>query len=186
MKPIVAVIVLLPTLELAQPLPQPKPTGPGGSCPHGYTSSGSFCVPSQGAPRTRSRCRRTAAARMAGPRAARSACTADNDPDIHPQALKCMKAADRRNLRDDALDASVMRRHLQDVSPRVTRTKDPDLGSVDLRPQACKRDRIAVTTSLQLRVYLLPWLAAGFAEIDIVVGDDGKASTRKVLRIFED
>jgi hypothetical protein len=26
----------------AQPLPQPKPLGPGGSCPHGYTSSGSF------------------------------------------------------------------------------------------------------------------------------------------------
>ena len=33
----------------AEPLPVPKPLGPGGSCPHGYTSSGSFCVPSQGA-----------------------------------------------------------------------------------------------------------------------------------------
>ena len=42
-------IALLPSLTLAQPLPQPKPTAPGGSCPHGYTSSGSFCVPSQGA-----------------------------------------------------------------------------------------------------------------------------------------
>jgi hypothetical protein len=30
-------------------LPQPKPTGPGGSCPHGYASSGSFCVPREGA-----------------------------------------------------------------------------------------------------------------------------------------
>ena len=48
MKRIVAIIItLLPSLALAQPLPQPKP--PGGSCPHGYTSSGSFCVPSQGA-----------------------------------------------------------------------------------------------------------------------------------------
>ena len=26
-----------------------KPLGPGGSCPFGYTSSGSFCTPSQGA-----------------------------------------------------------------------------------------------------------------------------------------
>jgi len=33
---------------LAQPLPVPKPSGPGGSCPHGYTSSGSFCVPGAG------------------------------------------------------------------------------------------------------------------------------------------
>jgi hypothetical protein len=31
----VAVIALLPSLALAQPLPQPKPLGPGGSCPHG-------------------------------------------------------------------------------------------------------------------------------------------------------
>ena len=43
--------LLLPTLALAQPLPLPlpRPPGPGGSCPHGYTSSGSYCVPSAGA-----------------------------------------------------------------------------------------------------------------------------------------
>ncbi len=35
--------MLTPSLALAQPLPQPQPVGPGGSCPHGYTSSGSFC-----------------------------------------------------------------------------------------------------------------------------------------------
>jgi hypothetical protein len=35
-------------LAQSQPLPVPKPPGPGGSCPHGYMSSGSFCVPSQG------------------------------------------------------------------------------------------------------------------------------------------
>jgi hypothetical protein len=34
---------------LAEPWVQPRPQGPGGSCPHGWTSSGSFCVPSQGA-----------------------------------------------------------------------------------------------------------------------------------------
>jgi len=34
--------MLTPPLALAQPLPQP--VGPGGSCPNGYTSSGSFCV----------------------------------------------------------------------------------------------------------------------------------------------
>jgi hypothetical protein len=33
----------------AEPLPVAKSAGPGGSCPHGYTSSGSFCVPAQGA-----------------------------------------------------------------------------------------------------------------------------------------
>lgn len=49
MKPIFAVIIaLLPSLALAQQ-PVPKPAGAGGSCPHGYTASGSFCVPSQGA-----------------------------------------------------------------------------------------------------------------------------------------
>jgi hypothetical protein len=37
------------TLALAQPLPLPKPPGLGGSCPHGWLSSGSYCVPSAGA-----------------------------------------------------------------------------------------------------------------------------------------
>ena len=32
----------------AQALPQPKAGSPGGSCPFGYTSSGAFCIPSQG------------------------------------------------------------------------------------------------------------------------------------------
>jgi hypothetical protein len=36
-------------LALAQALPQPKPAGPGGSCPHGYSSPGSFFVPREGA-----------------------------------------------------------------------------------------------------------------------------------------
>jgi hypothetical protein len=42
-------MLLLASPALADPLPVPKPPGPGGSCPFGYTSSGSFCVPSQGA-----------------------------------------------------------------------------------------------------------------------------------------
>jgi hypothetical protein len=33
----------------AEPLPLPKPPSPGGSCAHGWLSSGSYCVPSQGA-----------------------------------------------------------------------------------------------------------------------------------------
>ena len=41
---IIAALVLSILPALAQPLPQPKPPGPGGSCPHGYMSSGSFCV----------------------------------------------------------------------------------------------------------------------------------------------
>ncbi|HEY2533869.1 MAG TPA: hypothetical protein VGJ20_39095 [Xanthobacteraceae bacterium] len=47
---IVAIIIIvpLPSPTLAQ-LPVPKPPGPGRSCPHGYTASGSFCIPSQGA-----------------------------------------------------------------------------------------------------------------------------------------
>jgi hypothetical protein len=39
---------------LAQPLPQPMPPGPGGSCAHGWSRSGSFCVPCAGA---QDRCR---------------------------------------------------------------------------------------------------------------------------------
>jgi hypothetical protein len=49
MRTFVVITVLLPSLALAQSLPQPKPAGPGGSCPYGYTSSGSFCVPREGA-----------------------------------------------------------------------------------------------------------------------------------------
>jgi hypothetical protein len=41
--------LLLASPAFADPLPVTKPLGPGGSCPHGYFSSGSFCVPSQGA-----------------------------------------------------------------------------------------------------------------------------------------
>jgi hypothetical protein len=43
------VVVLYGCLARAEPLPQPKPPGPGGSCPNGYLSSGSFCTPSAGA-----------------------------------------------------------------------------------------------------------------------------------------
>jgi hypothetical protein len=45
---IIAALVLSILPVLAQPLPVPKPSGQGGSCPHGYTSSGSFCVPGAG------------------------------------------------------------------------------------------------------------------------------------------
>jgi hypothetical protein len=48
MKSIVAIMPLLSSLALAQQ-PVPKPPGPSGSCPHGYSSSGSFCVPRTGA-----------------------------------------------------------------------------------------------------------------------------------------
>jgi hypothetical protein len=48
MRTLAVITVLLPSLALSQPLPQPKRAGPGGSCPHGYTSSGSFCVPRKG------------------------------------------------------------------------------------------------------------------------------------------
>lgn len=44
----VVIALLSPSLAFAQPLPQPLPPGPA-SCPHGYTASGSFCVPRQGA-----------------------------------------------------------------------------------------------------------------------------------------
>jgi hypothetical protein len=43
-----AAIALTATAAGAQPLPVPKPPGPAGSCPHGYTSSGSFCTSSRG------------------------------------------------------------------------------------------------------------------------------------------
>ncbi len=46
---IIAALVLSILPARAQPLPQPKPPGPGGSCPHGYLSSGSFCASARGA-----------------------------------------------------------------------------------------------------------------------------------------
>jgi hypothetical protein len=46
---IIAGLIMWLASALADPLPAPKPPGPGGSCPFGYTSSGSFCVPSRGA-----------------------------------------------------------------------------------------------------------------------------------------
>jgi hypothetical protein len=42
-------IILWACGAIAAPLPQPKSAGPGGSCPFGYMSSGSFCMPSAGA-----------------------------------------------------------------------------------------------------------------------------------------
>ena len=41
-------LLLAATAAGAEPLPVPKPPI-AGSCPHGYTSSGSFCTPAQGA-----------------------------------------------------------------------------------------------------------------------------------------
>ena len=42
-------LALVTTTALTEPLPVPKPPGLGGSCPHGYLASGSFCAPGQGA-----------------------------------------------------------------------------------------------------------------------------------------
>jgi hypothetical protein len=45
---VITALALSAAPALARPnLPQPRPPV-GGSCPHGYTSSGSYCVPSQG------------------------------------------------------------------------------------------------------------------------------------------
>jgi hypothetical protein len=46
---LVLMLALAGTAALAEPLPVPKPPGAGGSCPHGYIASGSFCIPSSGA-----------------------------------------------------------------------------------------------------------------------------------------
>src|SRR5262249_45382840 len=43
---------LVTTTALTEPPPVPKPPGPGGSCPHGYITSGSFCTPSSGTQET--------------------------------------------------------------------------------------------------------------------------------------
>jgi hypothetical protein len=45
---IIAAALALVTGLRADPLPQPRPVGPGGSCPHGDFTSGAFCV-TQGA-----------------------------------------------------------------------------------------------------------------------------------------
>jgi general secretion pathway protein D len=41
---LLAAIVTLAMLTPSVALAQSKPIGPGGSCPHGYTSSASYCV----------------------------------------------------------------------------------------------------------------------------------------------
>jgi hypothetical protein len=81
-------IALLPSLALAQP--QPKPAGPGGSCPHGYTSSGSFCMPREGAQEP-SRCRGTGPARTDGRAAAATACAAA----VGAESYRLLEAARR-------------------------------------------------------------------------------------------
>jgi hypothetical protein len=44
---LVAAVLLLCALRAhSEPLPVPQQQQPGGSCPNGYISSGSFCVPS--------------------------------------------------------------------------------------------------------------------------------------------
>ena len=46
---VIATFVLLTaSAAFAEPLPVPMPER-GGSCPHGFTHSGGFCVPSAGA-----------------------------------------------------------------------------------------------------------------------------------------
>ena len=47
--PVCVAIILGITTARAEPLPWPKPPGPGGSCPFGYFTSNGYCVPSQGA-----------------------------------------------------------------------------------------------------------------------------------------
>jgi hypothetical protein len=47
--PVIATFILLASsLARAELLPVPMPDR-GGSCPHGFTQSGGFCVPSAGA-----------------------------------------------------------------------------------------------------------------------------------------
>jgi hypothetical protein len=43
------ILVVTTVVAYAEPLPVVKPPGPGGSCPHGYFSSGGHCVPGQNA-----------------------------------------------------------------------------------------------------------------------------------------
>jgi hypothetical protein len=43
---LIAAMIMLALAAYADPLPQPMPPH-GGSCPHGYTTSNGFCVPSQ-------------------------------------------------------------------------------------------------------------------------------------------
>jgi hypothetical protein len=63
------VLALVTTTTVAELLPVPKPPGPGGSCPHGYIASGSFCTASSAIAR-----RRTAHAHGDGSRAGAIAC----------------------------------------------------------------------------------------------------------------
>src|SRR5262249_45645823 len=64
---------LVTTTALTEPLPVPKPPGPGGSCPHDYIASGSFSARRRRVLRPPSRRRATARHRPAPARAASAA-----------------------------------------------------------------------------------------------------------------
>jgi hypothetical protein len=74
-----AALLLAACAARVEPLPVATPPGPGGSCPHGYTSSGSYCVPDRGAQPSPSR--RMALALGAGFLPAVIACAAALDVD---------------------------------------------------------------------------------------------------------
>jgi hypothetical protein len=69
--------ILLPSLALAQP----KPAGPGGSCTHGYTSSGSFCVVRPGRCDPEGRALAATDESASGPAAGSGGCRCSGDGD---------------------------------------------------------------------------------------------------------
>jgi hypothetical protein len=128
--------LLLPSLAFALALPQPFH---GGSCPHGYGRSGSFCVPRAGA-RTRSRCRQMALARTSGPAAAHTVCAAaagaePSAPDRPTSRLAAPHFGER-----PAIDAQSISRLLilHIFSARQLRDKGRDCGYTLIRcPSGC-------------------------------------------------
>src|SRR5258706_9769792 len=85
------------------------------------------------------------------------------------QALEPLKAADRRNLRNDTFDAAIVRGHLENMAAGITGAEDADLCLVDPRPSADVGDRVAVAAPLKRWIDFLSWLSARFAKIDVVI-----------------
>jgi hypothetical protein len=102
------------------------------------------------------------------------------------QTLERLEPADCWYLRNDTFDAAIVCGHLESVTAGIAGAEDADPRLVDVRPRVDVGDCIAITSSLQRRVDLLPRLSAGITKIDVVIGQHRKAAAREVLRVLHD
>ncbi len=102
------------------------------------------------------------------------------------QALECLEAADRGNLRNNTFDAAIVRGNLENMSAGIAGAEDANSRLVDVRSRADVGDGVAIASPLQRRVNFLPRLATGIAKVDVVMRQHRKAAPGEVLRVLHD